>query len=394
MSYKHRDKKSGDPLQISDWNTASEEIVRLEQAKVDRKGDAITGSLTIANKVGIGTKNPQAKLDVKGQLKLKNAGKNALHVEGTGSQEQLASFRSDSSDVSIEVRSDGATPMEVYYEITHGGTEEIRKSWKMGTNDNTKLHFSYGNQGSMNGQEKVTIDEQGDFQISGKLGIGTNPRIALAIGDGDTGLDQQGDGNLVIYTNNCKRMQFEGDNIYLNGGVGRVKLHVNGRFVELKHYNNDGNDNGVAICPDRHNHGSLGTNSQAWDDGFITEFWGNRQGSVSDARLKEDVIDIDSVLDNVMQMRAVYYKWKDSAKYKDGTKTAEIGVIAQEIEKFYPELLMTSDDGYKHMQYARLSPILLEAIKELKQKTDDENRQLKAELVAMSVRLTDLESSQ
>ena len=129
--------------------------------------------------VGIGTGIPEA----------------LLHVQASGSQEQLASFRSADNDVSIEVRSDmTSSPAEVYYEITHGGTG-TRNSWKLGTNDNTKLNFSYGPQGSMNSQEKVTID------TTGKVGIGTiNPGAALSINGGlHVGGDADpGDNNLLV----------------------------------------------------------------------------------------------------------------------------------------------------------------------------------------------------
>ncbi|WP_287690361.1 tail fiber domain-containing protein [Microcystis sp. M015S2] len=49
----------------------------------------------------------------------------------------------------------------------------------------------------------------GDAVISGKVGIGisNNPKIHLAIGDDDTGLQQQGDDELAIYTNNSERVR-------------------------------------------------------------------------------------------------------------------------------------------------------------------------------------------
>jgi hypothetical protein len=60
------EKSPGDPLLSADWNAAIKEIVRLESAKVNRAGDAITGALTVGGDVGIGTTSPEAKLDVSG----------------------------------------------------------------------------------------------------------------------------------------------------------------------------------------------------------------------------------------------------------------------------------------------------------------------------------------
>ena len=47
---------------------------------------------------------------------------------------------------------------------------------------------------------------------------------------------------------------------------------------------------------------------------------------------------------------------------KEGIQT---GFIAQELEKVFPEFVNTSSDGYKSVDYARLTPVLVEAIKEL-----------------------------
>jgi pimeloyl-CoA synthetase len=54
------------------------------------------------------------------------------------------------------------------------------------------------------------------------------------------------------------------------------------------------------------------------------------------------------------------------AEYKDkgfGTGS-QIGVIAQEVEAIYPQLINISADGYKGVDYSKFTPILIEAIKE------------------------------
>ena len=40
------------------------------------------------------------------------------------------------------------------------------------------------------------------------------------------------------------------------------------------------------------------------------------------------------------------------------------GLSAQEIEKIYPEIVSTGEDGYKSVDYGKLTPVLVEAIKE------------------------------
>ena len=48
-----------------------------------------------------------------------------------------------------------------------------------------------------------------------------------------------------------------------------------------------------------------------------------------------------------------------------------IGVIAQEIEQEFPELVKTDIDGFKTVDYVGITPILIEAVKELKAEKDE-----------------------
>lgn len=91
----------------------------------------------------------------------------------------------------------------------------------------------------------------------------------------------------------------------------------------------------------------------------------------SDARLKENVTTIDSALDKVSQMRGVYYNRID-----DETKTRNVGVIAQEIEKVLPEVVHNHENDIKSVAYGNIVGILIEAIKEL----NEEVRSLRSEL--------------
>jgi hypothetical protein len=96
--------------------------------------------------------------------------------------------------------------------------------------------------------------------------------------------------------------------------------------------------------------------------------------SPSDARLKTNVRPIEHALDDVERLRGVRFDWK-----KDGTHS--IGVVAQEVEKVYPELVSTAD--YKSVDYAKLTAVLIEATKAL----HAENAALKARLDRMEARL-------
>ena len=78
----------------------------------------------------------------------------------------------------------------------------------------------------------------------------------------------------------------------------------------------------------------------------------------SDERLKDNIETITDGLDKVEQLRGVTYTRDEKES---------IGVIAQEVEKILPEIVLTADDemGTKSVDYSRLTAVLIEAVKEL-----------------------------
>jgi hypothetical protein len=84
----------------------------------------------------------------------------------------------------------------------------------------------------------------------------------------------------------------------------------------------------------------------------------------SDKRYKKEISTLDNSLENTLKLRGVSYYWKQENK----SKKRQIGVIAQEIEEVYPEFVHTNDEGYKSVNYAQMTAVLIEAIKELNAK--------------------------
>ena len=92
----------------------------------------------------------------------------------------------------------------------------------------------------------------------------------------------------------------------------------------------------------------------------------------SDARIKENVVTIESALDKVNLMRGVYYN-----KIDDPDKTKEIGFIAQEVDEVLPEAVTYAEDVDQYgVKYGNVTALLVEAVKEL----SDQVKDLKAEL--------------
>lgn len=88
----------------------------------------------------------------------------------------------------------------------------------------------------------------------------------------------------------------------------------------------------------------------------------------SDIRYKKDINQLPDALSSVLEMKGVNYYWKkDTYPEQKFSEEKQIGFIAQDLEKIYPELVVTNKEGYKSVDYSRLTPILVEAIKEQQQ---------------------------
>ena len=92
-------------------------------------------------------------------------------------------------------------------------------------------------------------------------------------------------------------------------------------------------------------------------------------GSPSDKRLKENIKPIDSALDKVIKLQGVTFDWKKSDSILDIKQ--DIGFIAQDVQKVIPELVRENEDGMLSMRHQGITPILLEAIKELKAEIEE-----------------------
>jgi len=96
--------------------------------------------------------------------------------------------------------------------------------------------------------------------------------------------------------------------------------------------------------------------------------------ATSDRRLKENIKPIENALCKVSDISGNTFDWKpldaDGVKNIHGNRGRDVGVIAQEIEAILPEAVKTRENGYKAVDYEKIVPLLIEAIKELIKKVD------------------------
>ncbi len=102
---------------------------------------------------------------------------------------------------------------------------------------------------------------------------------------------------------------------------------------------------------------------------------GGIPGVISDLAVKTDITPLPGALARLLQIRGVHFHWKDLSRGEG----PQVGVIAQEVEAVYPEVVEVDPDGHRRVQYAYLVAPLIEAVREQQQQLSD----LRAELQAL-----------
>lgn len=98
----------------------------------------------------------------------------------------------------------------------------------------------------------------------------------------------------------------------------------------------------------------------------------------SDKNLKNNIQTIPTALKKIMDLNGVTFEWKTESELENIVKQTgkkdpfkmnlpvglQYGVVAQDVEKVLPELVNTDADGLKSVDYVKIIPVLIEAIKE------------------------------
>ena len=129
------------------------------------------------------------------------------------------------------------------------------------------------------------------------------------------------------------------------------------------------------------NGGSAGANlaglylyaNSVWAPGTIT--------AASDGRLKQNIKPLTNTLSKLDRLRGVSFQWNHLAATSVGNKEGQkaIGMIAQELQKVYPELVVASKNGnqeYLSIDYGKFTAVLLQAIKEQQKEIEELQKKL------------------
>ena len=97
----------------------------------------------------------------------------------------------------------------------------------------------------------------------------------------------------------------------------------------------------------------------------------------SDSRLKKKVSDLENVLESVTKLKVIEFEWNekiDPNKYDylaEVGKLKSIGLIAQDLKKYFPEAVGVNKSGYYYIEYTKLNAVVVEAIKEQQKEIEE-----------------------
>jgi ethanolamine utilization microcompartment shell protein EutS len=295
---------------ISLWSPGNGDILRIYDE------DSFGNPLFVINgsgKVGIGTTNPSAKLEVVGETKVSSLSTTSnIHMNGT-------------SKIVFDSQAE-------YYSRIFWGRHSPGKNLDFGDDG---LWITAGASGDEGGlffdEDRFIVFNSGDAEKTfavynenkrkyhmvvddgGKVGIGTeNPQAMLDV----QGAIRIGDWEIVD----------DGSLIFQKNGNLHVKFDDKGRRI-----------------------------------------WEAEKKWISDLRFKTNIEPLVGVTDKLAHIRAVYFNWNDHEKVKEFDQKTNVGLIADELEKVFPELVSYDKEGYRYIHYDKLSVVLLAAIKELHQ---------------------------
>ena len=148
------------------------------------------------------------------------------------------------------------------------------------------------------------------------------------------------------------RLAFGGEGAYFTGGVTSGTAMSSPVYYDSANsaYYFDGSDTGDSIRV----------------AGDIVAYY-------SDERLKDRKGNIENALDKVLSLNGFYYEPNETAQALGYKKKLEVGVSAQEVQAILPEIIKDAPIGgdYKTLDYGRLTPLLIEAIKEQQTQIDE-----------------------
>ncbi len=162
------------------------------------------------------------------------------------------------------------------------------------------------------------------------------------------------------------------------GGYGRGVYGVatnTGNYANFGGYFKAAGSQGCGVVGLATGSSGIGVYGNGQDYDFYAGGPGTDYGAASSIRWKRDIRPIDEAIGKVMMLRGVYFNW--DAEHGGGH---DVGMVAEEVGQVLPEIVEYEENGIDAtgMDYGKLTPLLVEAVKALKAENDALKKRIEA----------------
>jgi hypothetical protein len=311
--------------------------------------------------VGIGTANPQGKLDVSGNIVLNGNPKTQLSTIGEVTFLKGDVVVAKGRYVELDMSQNGSGILDI------GSNPNDNAVFLFGFSaDRTRSASAMWFAGKDGGKLPLIQMSANTTYIDSNVGIGTStPTCKLDVKATDRiklGLEGNGGGQLILANNSGdNKVYVEAFNAAGNGSAAELLLTgANADPVPII----------TLVANSTFITGNLTVQRAAFKPG------GGSWGSTSDLRLKKKIEPLTGALEKLLQLRGVCFEWTEPEKMGN-QRGLQRGLIAQEVESVFPEWISADTDGYKLLTIMGFEALMIEALRELKSEVES----LKAQLV-------------
>jgi len=224
-----------------------------------------------------------------------------------------------------------------------------------------------GQAGSYSGYSTVTgsnlVIAQDDNLVEGSLFIGKTLRTGIELSGGASAMLRSvgyegfldGSPGFLFYSGSV--ISGSGDN-YRGVGV-EISAGAGNGFLRMR---SDDSGSFLQLYVESASFGDLYCSGSIYAEGDITAF--------SDRRMKKDIIEITSSMDIITKLNGIKYRRINNDDRE------RIGLIAQDVEPYLPQVVSTNQYGYKLISYGNIVAVLIEGMKEQQKEIEDLKKEM------------------
>jgi hypothetical protein len=300
--------------------------------------------------VGIGATAPGDKLEVNGNIRLTNTGTVLAGPSTTGSAYSIT-LRAGDPYVPVG-GAGGSVNITATNNMPSGGSGY----GNLGPSGNVNISSGSG-YNTAGGNVNITAGQTSCWSLTGNSHSDVNIQGGANLVAADAAsINIQGGGTVGV---GCPTANANGGNLILKSGIG-TGTGTQGNIQLLNGNVGIGTaapSSKLEVCGNTRIIGTLNVSSTVTSSSGIT--------CPSDLRYKKNITALTDPITKLMLINAVQYNWRrDEFPNMNFNDKPQTGFIAQDLEKIFPEMVFTDDAGYKSVDYSRLTPLLVETIKE------------------------------